>query len=53
LDQNSRETESLSKIQQKIIWALRFYSDLPLTAGRYVFWPLFTGGPDTHNPPQR
>jgi hypothetical protein len=43
LDQNSLKTESLSKFQQMVIWALRFYSNSPLPAGRYVFWPLFTG----------
>lgn len=25
-----------------VIWALRFYTDLPLSGRRYVFWPLFT-----------
>jgi len=37
LDQNSLKTESLTKIQQVVIWALRFYSNLPLSARRYVF----------------
>jgi len=37
-----RKTESLTKKQQVIIWALRFYFNLPLPARRYVFRPLFT-----------
>ena len=37
LDQNSPKTESLTKIQQVSIWALRFDFNLPLPARRYVF----------------
>jgi hypothetical protein len=36
-----RSSESYD-IPQVVIWALRFYSDLPPHAERSVFWPLFT-----------
>ncbi|HAH45647.1 MAG TPA: hypothetical protein DCM07_12480 [Planctomycetaceae bacterium] len=28
--------------QQVVIWALRFYTNLPLPGRCYAFWPLFT-----------